>query len=916
MKHRIQMRAAVSALAACICLSALPGALAAEPGRVKAPGRTEMEHGPVSTEFASTRLAFAVSDPVTNADDTVTLDVAYADSQGTKHERVTPTGMTETDVALITVADNPVAAGSTIELCYNEQGELINIKNIYSAYMSDLGTVYFDTMKYGAELSPVNGEPGAMLAAGWLTAKSGNQITVGDLDLFDETYTLAPDVKVYEFNTDTSTLTARRLSDVPVTQKTDGEFYKTANRQQVMVVFDQNYRNADQAEVVELYYITPQPTIDEKYLYPADHMPIDSFMTENDGKTVAKPTAAAWLTATESFAIIPDRLYYVGDNEVAIYLTQADDGTLILLDAGWPASGYQYWRNIEAMGFDPRDIDYILLTHGHGDQYGTGAELDTMIKNAGGDPVVYECYEDTYGYDIYGFPEITGIIEDTPVLNIPVSPSNLDDTWMEFDGSVRIKPVLTAGHTNGTDSFIFELTDPATNETLTISYLGGYGVNGNTKYDPDDDPENRGYLRLSFQYGLRYLQQTVEPDYMIPQHTNQYPMLEINKAAEEKGIPFLEAVTRGSYEWVNFLEKRQAVITYEDYYQNWKADPKDEFGTEITVTDAELQTIEAAGPYRREGGTYQITLTDGGRIIQGFNRYMNQTDKLSGVENAQGQDVGDGIFILKDSFTHDPHAWYVQVGARVSDGYDGSCAGGPIESVHDNWFEILRTERLDSREEAEALLAQLQSGATYTVTLDQSSEIQLADNLTDTFQPAAVGTFTDVPATHWAAGAVEFVTSQGLLQGTGTSTFAPGQPMTRAMLVTALWREAGSPVVNYAMDFDDVDEDQWYTEAVRWAASEGIVTGTGKGFSPDAALTRESLAAILFRYAGGQADADQLGSYAAGAGVSAWAREAMNWAVAQGLITGKSGGRLDPGGTASRAEVSAILMRYVQSAQA
>lgn len=915
MKHRIQMRAAASALAACICLSALPGALAAEPGRVKAPGRTEMEHGPVSTEFASTRLAFAVSDPVTNADDTVTLDVAYADSQGTKHERVTPTGMTETDVALITVADNPVAAGSTIELCYNEQGELINIKNIYSAYMSDLGTVYFDTMKYGAELSPVNGEPGAMLATGWLTAKSGNQITVGDLDLFDETYTLAPDVKVYEFNTDTSTLTARRLSDVPVTQKTDGEFYKTANRQQVMVVFDQNYRNAEQAEVVELYYITPQPTIDEKYLYPADHMPIDSFMTENDGKTVAKPTASAWLTATESFAIIPDRLYYVGDNEVAMYLLQADDGTLILLDAGWPPSGYLYWMNIEAMGFDPRDIDYLLLTHGHGDHYGSAAELDTMIKNAGGDPVVYECYEDTYGYDIYGFPEIPGIIEDTPVLNA-VDKLYENEKWLEFDGSIRLKTVLTPGHSIGTDSIIFELTNPANGELLTLSYLGGYGVNGNTKYDPDNDPTGRGYLRLAFQYGLRYLQQTVEPDYMLPQHTNQYPMLEINKAAEEKGIPFLEAVNRGSYEWVNFLEKRQAVITYEDYYQNWKADPKDEFGTEITVTDAELQTIEAAGPYRREGGTYQITLTDGGKIIQGFNRYMNQTDKLSGVENAQGQDVGDGIFILKDSFTHDPDAWYVQVGARVSDGYDGSCAGGPIESVHDNWFEILRTERLDSREEAEALLAQLQSGATYTVTLDQSSEIQLADNLTDTFQPAAGGTFTDVPATHWAAGAVEFVTSQGLLQGTGTSTFAPGQPMTRAMLVTALWREAGSPVVNYAMDFDDVDEDQWYTEAVRWAVSKGIVAGTGKGFSPDAALTRESLAAILFRYAGGQVSADDLSGYADGAGVSAWAREAMNWAVAQGLITGKSGGRLDPGGTASRAEVSAILMRYVQSAQA
>ena len=66
-------------------------------------------------------------------------------------------------------------------------------------------------------------------------------------------------------------------------------------------------------------------------------------------------------------------------------------------------------------------------------------------------------------------------------------------------------------------------------------------------------------------------------------------------------------------------------------------------------------------------------------------------------------------------------------------------------------------------------------------------------------------------------------------------------------------------MVNYAMDFDDVAEGQWYTEAVRWAASEGIVAGTGKGFSPDAALTRESLAAILFRYAGGQADGDQPG---------------------------------------------------------
>ena len=108
------------------------------------------------------------------------------------------------------------------------------------------------------------------------------------------------------------------------------------------------------------------------------------------------------------------------------------------------------------------------------------------------------------------------------------------------------------------------------------------------------------------------------------------------------------------------------------------------------------------------------------------------------------------------------------------------CIRDSIESVHDNWFEILRTERLDSREEAEALLAQLQSGATYTVTLDQSSEIQLAGNLTDTFRPAAGGTFTDVPATHWAAGAVAFVSSQGLLQGISCLLYTSSRHMSMA----------------------------------------------------------------------------------------------------------------------------------------
>ena len=122
---------------------------------------------------------------MTNADDTVTLDVAYADNQGTKHERVTPTGMTETDVALITVADYPREGRLCRGAVLQRQGRGDGHQEPLTTFVKDLGTVCFDTMKYGAELSP--GErrtPGAMLATGWLTAKSGNQITVGDLDLF------------------------------------------------------------------------------------------------------------------------------------------------------------------------------------------------------------------------------------------------------------------------------------------------------------------------------------------------------------------------------------------------------------------------------------------------------------------------------------------------------------------------------------------------------------------------------------------------------------------------------------------------------------------------------------------------------------------------------------------------------------
>ncbi|SBW08956.1 conserved exported hypothetical protein [uncultured Eubacteriales bacterium] len=176
--------------------------------------------------------------------------------------------------------------------------------------------------------------------------------------------------------------------------------------------------------------------------------------------------------------------------------------------------------------------------------------------------------------------------------------------------------------------------------------------------------------------------------------------------------------------------------------------------------------------------------------------------------------------------------------------------------------------------------------------------------------------FADVPGGHWAQDAVRYVTARELFQGTGADAFSPSRPMSRAMLVTVLHRLAGVPTAE-GVSFPDVEQDSWYSKAVAWANKEGIVLGTGEGFGPDAPITRESLAAILFRYAQKQgldmsAEGTAVADFADSAAISPWAAEAMSWAVANGILTGKAGGLLDPAGTASRAEVAMMLMRFMQ----
>lgn len=652
--------------------------------------------------FVRTQPAFVCAPPERRAGG-LTLEAVWPEGGAAVRRTLSPAGMTEEQTGRLLEADQPVGAGSMVELCWGAGDRLLEVRPLFVPRLKGLGLLNFAARDYGPALSPTEEGPGRAVASGWLTGCGEGRLSLGDLDLFEETYPLSPSLTVCAFDTGACTLTV--LPELPPLR----------TRQQVIAVFGQG---ADRERVTQLFCITPVPPIPPQLLRPARHLPDGSPLLK-EGDARAKPEQAVWLTAARPFPIVPDRLYYVGDNEVALYLLRADDGTLILLDAGWPAAGYQYWRNIAALGFDPGSIRWLLLSHGHFDHYGTAAELAGMAARQGGRLTVCMSREDVHGLAAYGYPETGGILKDRPVLDL-VSRYYEDGGWLEFEG-VRIQTLLTPGHTDGTVSFRMELTVPASGEVLTFAYAGGYGINGLTQR-----AGTPGFRRLAFQYGLRWLQQTVEPDYLLPQHTNQYPILELQRLAEEAGRPLLSVLVRGGAEWVNFLEKRQAALTYEDYYQRW-LDAGRQGLPRSPVTDGALETIEAAGPFRRPAGTYTITLADGGKVIRGFDRALNRTSALP--------ELAEGLVLELDSYVHDPDGWYVQVGALVHDSYPGACAGGPVEAVHRPWFELLRTVRLDSRDQAQALLTGLRAGGSCRVDLDRSGQVLPGRPLSDTFRP-------------------------------------------------------------------------------------------------------------------------------------------------------------------------------------
>lgn len=645
----------------------------------------------------------------------------------------------------------------------------------------------FNLARYGAAVSRRGDEPGPMVAAGWVYGKTGTSVTVGDgrvvtadqagrpynppIKRYEESYTLAHDVKVYNVNTaDYSQSAASTLEALPVTANYD---YATTSRQAAYLLFDQNYKNADKARVVAIWYFTPTSTSDGK---PVWDVPSNSPMLADKGTdpvsgqayvniNATTPTTAPYARSTEPFEMVKNTMYYVGDNEVASYLLVADMGTpddksddkVIKVDAGWPNSGYQYWKNIELLGLDPRSVTDIWLTHGHSDHYGTVVEQLRMMDNAGKPVALWASKEDVQGVkaDLQGNTfDIAGALPASETV-IRARTTNFYeyDKWYDY-GNVKIMVIWAPGHTPGTTNMLFKVKNPVDGQFYTFGYHGGYGFNGLTS-----PTEANGWLRLSYQHGFSYLQNSITADFVSPQHTNQFPIVEVYQALKAynrdpanagRQLTMMEAMqskvydspsingTKITSEFANQLEKRRSVASY-------KASD---------AANSSYKSIETSGPFKpgRENGLTAVParILDDARIVQGFVGPQNKNPAIPLLAN--------GIVTATDQYVNDPGGYYVQVSLEVldngpyrgfiPDGYTQFSPGlnrsivykgGPVESVHAAKGtirppEVLRTQRLGSLADAVRILGTLQKGATVTLSLTPASEIVVPADPTKTFQ--------------------------------------------------------------------------------------------------------------------------------------------------------------------------------------
>ena len=371
----------------------------------------------------------------------------------------------------------------------------------------------------------------------------------------------------------------------------------------------------------------------------------------------------------------------------------------------------------------------------------------------------------------------------------------------------------------------------------------------------------------------------------------------------------------------------------------------DRYAAEVTMDITNAQTVQFQG----KGDTYAVTVDSAAGTVTLYVASRTPLTAADGTLDLGTLTVADGTQVtgvpkatVLDRFLNGTRYETVELSVtQTSSG--GSSSGGSSSTVEDRTPTVsvngsggkvhaasdgtvtitpdkgyrIAKILVNGREVTESTrLTGLKATDTVVVTFEREEEPEE----TPEENPKPVHTFTDVGPDDWYAEAVNYAVSNGLFLGISETEFGPSVSMSRAMLVTVLHRMAGVPNAGTA-NFADVPADAWYTQAVAWAAANGIVQGVSDSrFAPNVPVTREQMATILYRYAnhtgvavdGGSGSLD---SFRDASAVSGYAVQAMGWAVDRGLISGVGDQRLSPGGSATRTQVAAILQRFAENIQ-
>lgn len=376
----------------------------------------------------------------------------------------------------------------------------------------------------------------------------------------------------------------------------------------------------------------------------------------------------------------------------------------------------------------------------------------------------------------------------------------------------------------------------------------------------------------------------------------------------------------------------------------------DRYAAEVTMDITNAQTVQFQG----KGNTYAVTVDSAAGTVTLYVASRTPLTAADGTLDLGTLTVADGTQVtgvpkatVLDRFLNGTKYETVELSVTQTpsggSSSDGSSSGGSSSIVED------RTPTVSVNGSGGKVHAA--SDGTVTITPDEGYRIakilvngrevtvstrltglKATDTVVVTFEweeepeetpeenPKPVHTFTDVGPDDWYAEAVNYAMSNGLFLGISETEFGPNVSMSRAMLVTVLHRMAGAPNAGTA-NFADVPADAWYTQAVAWAAANSIVQGVSDSrFAPNVPVTREQMATILYRYANhagvaGDGGSGSLDGFRDASAVSGYAVQAMGWAVDRGLISGVGDQRLSPGGSATRAQVAAILQRFAENIQ-